>query len=73
MTTYLNIVQIILSIALIALIVLQAKGGSLQRMFGGEGAVFTKRRGAEKVLFNITVGLIVVFFVFSLLSVILQR
>jgi len=69
---YLNIVQVILSVALIALVILQSKGGSLNRMFGGEGGVYKTRRGLEKTLFNVTVALIVAFFVFSLLSVIFQ-
>jgi preprotein translocase subunit SecG len=69
---YLNVVQIILSVALIALVILQSKGGSLGRMFGGEGGVYKTRRGVEKTLFNVTIALIVAFFVFSLLSVIFQ-
>lgn len=72
MARYLNIVQIILSAALIALVILQSKGGGLSRMFGGEGGVYKTRRGFEKTLFNITVALIVAFFVFSLLSVMFQ-
>jgi len=69
---YLNVVQIILSAAVIALVILQSKGGGLSRMLGGEGGVYKTRRGFEKTLFNVTVLLIVVFFVFSLLSVIFQ-
>lgn len=72
MAKYLNVVQIILSVALIILVVLQSKGGSLSRMFGGESGVYKTRRGLEKTLFNVTVALIVAFFVFSLLSVIFQ-
>ena len=72
MTTYLQIVQIILSIATIALVILQSKGGGLSRMFGGEGGIYKTRRGFEKTLFNITMGVIIAFFVFSLLSVIFQ-
>jgi preprotein translocase subunit SecG len=69
---YFNVVQMILSVALIALVILQSKGGSLNRMFGGEGGVYKTRRGFEKTLFNITIGVIVAFFVFSLLSVMFQ-
>ncbi len=72
MVKYLNIVQIILSAALIVLVILQSKGGTLSRMFGGEGGVYRTRRGMEKTLFNFTIALMVAFFVFSLLSVILQ-
>jgi preprotein translocase subunit SecG len=72
LATYLHIVQIILSAALITLVILQSKGGGLSRMFGSEGGVYKTRRGFEKTLFNITVGVILAFFVFSLLSVIVQ-
>jgi len=69
---YFNVVQIILSVALIVLVILQSKGGSLSRMFGGEGGIYKTRRGLEKTLFNATLALIVAFFVFSLLSVVFQ-
>ncbi|MBC7232784.1 MAG: preprotein translocase subunit SecG [Chloroflexi bacterium] len=72
MAKYFNIVQIILSVALIVLVILQSKGGSLSRMFGGESGIYRTRRGFEKTLFNITLLVIVAFFVFSLLSVIFQ-
>lgn len=72
MATYLHFVQIILSVALVTLVILQSKGGGLSRMFGSEGGVYKTRRGFEKTLFNITVGVIVAFFVFSVLSVIVQ-
>lgn len=72
MAKYFNIVQIILSAALIVLVILQSKGGSLSRMFGGESGVYRTRRGFERMLFNITIIVIVAFFVFSLLSVIFQ-
>jgi len=68
---YIQIVQIIISIALIAIILVQAKGqGGLGGIFGGEGAgVYRTRRGVEKTLFNVTIGLAVAFFVISIVSV----
>lgn len=72
MTVYLNIVQIIISIALIALTVMQSKGAGLGRMLGGDSSIYRTRRGVEKTMFNLTVILAVVFFLTSLLSVILQ-
>ncbi len=68
---YIQIVQIIISLALIAVILVQAKGeGGLGGIFGGEGAgVYRTRRGVEKVLFNVTIGLAVVFFLISVVSV----
>ena len=72
MTLYLNIVQIIISIALIALAVMQSKGSGLGRMFGGDSSIYRTRRGIEKTMFSVTVVLAVVFFLTSLLSVLLQ-
>jgi preprotein translocase subunit SecG len=67
---YIQIIQIIISIALIVVILAQAKGqGGLGGIFGGEGSVYHTRRGVEKTLFNITVGLAVLFFVISIISV----
>lgn len=70
LAVYVQIVQIIVSIALIVVILVQAKGqGGLGGIFGGEGSVFRTRRGVEKTLFNVTVGLAVVFFFVSIASV----
>jgi preprotein translocase subunit SecG len=66
---YLQIVQIVISIALIAIILLQAKGSGLGGIFGGEGGIYKTRRGVEKTLFQVTVGLAVTFFVLSLINV----
>jgi preprotein translocase subunit SecG len=68
---YIEIVQIIISVALIAIILVQAKGrGGLGGIFGGDGAVYHTRRGVEKTLFSITIGLAIVFFIMSIISVV---
>ena len=59
------IIQIILSIGMVILVLLQTKGG-LGGLFGGEGSVFHRRRGVEKTLFQITIGLSFVFFLSAL-------
>ena len=67
---YVQIIQIIISIALIAVILVQAKGqGGLGGIFGGDATVYRTRRGVEKTLFNVTVGLAVAFFLISIISV----
>jgi preprotein translocase subunit SecG len=69
---YMQLVQIIISIALIVVILVQAKGaGGLGGIFGGEGrGVYRTRRGVEKTLFNVTIGLATAFFLVSIASVI---
>ena len=67
---YVQVVQMIISIALIVIILVQAKGsGGLGGILGGEGGVYHTRRGVEKTLFNVTVGLAVAFFLVSIVSV----
>jgi preprotein translocase subunit SecG len=71
MGVYLNIAQIIVSIALIVIILLQVRSGGMGGVFGGtETAVHKTRRGIERTLFNVTVGLSVAFFVITILNVI---
>ena len=71
MLTYLYIVQAIISVALITAVLLQTKGSGLGGIFGGTGAVYKSRRGVEKTIFNVTIGLAVAFFVFATIAVIL--
>ncbi len=73
MITYLQIVQIIIAICLMAAILLQVKGQGLGGIFGGtDSGIYKTRRGAERTLFNLTIILVVLFFLFALASVILQ-
>lgn len=64
--------QIIVSIALIAAILLQARGTGLSGTFGGDSAVYRSRRGVERRLWQFTIVLLVLFVVFSLASYILS-
>jgi len=60
--------QIIVSIALIVAILLQARGTGLSSTFGGDSAVYRSRRGVERRLWQFTVVLLALFVVFSLAS-----
>jgi preprotein translocase subunit SecG len=60
--------QIIVSIALIAAILLQARGTGLSGTFGGDSAVYRSRRGVERRLWQFTIILLVLFVLFSLAS-----
>jgi preprotein translocase subunit SecG len=63
---FFNIALIITSIALIASVILQSKGAGLGGLTGADtGGIFTARRGIEKILFWVTVGLSVLFFVLT--------
>ena len=60
--------QLIVSIALIAAILLQARGTGLSGAFGGDSAVYRSRRGVEKRLWQFTILLLVLFVLFSIAS-----
>lgn len=62
--------QIIISVALIALIMLQQRGSGLSSTFGGESAGFLSyrsRRGFEKLIFVLTIVMAIAFLVVSFL------
>ena len=75
MTTYLDLALIVISIALIAVILLQSREAGLGGLGGGAdlgGAGYHVRRGIEKVLFNVTIVLAALFFIVALVSVTLS-
>lgn len=68
MGQYLNIIQIIISITLIVIILIQVKGETGGSMFGGGAGVARTRRGLERTLFNATIVLSAIFLLISFLS-----
>ena len=70
----LRIIQIIIAVAVIVFILLQVRGAGLGSIFGGSsaGSVFKTRRGVERLIFNITIVLVVLFAVVSILSVVIH-
>lgn len=74
LVNYFDIALIITSISLVTSVVLQNKGVGLGGLTGSDtGGVFTARRGIEKTLFWITIGLSVLFFILTLITVILSK
>ena len=66
MNPFLSIGHIIVGLALMAAILLQARGTGLSGTFGGDSAVYRSRRGVERRLWQFTIVLIVLFVLFSL-------
>jgi preprotein translocase subunit SecG len=63
---YINIAQILISVVLTVVILLQAKGSGIgTALGGGTSGSFRTRRGVEKTLFQLTIILAVVFLVIS--------
>jgi len=64
-----SIVQMVLSVLLIIVILLQQKGSGLGAAFGGSGgSVHATRRGVDKVLHQATVVISILFFVISFIN-----
>ena len=71
---YFDIALIITAIALIICVILQNKGVGLGGLTGNDSSgVFTQRRGIEKTLFYVTIGLAVLFFVLVFATVLLSK
>lgn len=73
MSLYLNAAMVVVSIALVVIIVLQSRGAGLGGLGGGasSGSTFHVRRGIERLLFNITIGLSALFFILAVVNVVL--
>jgi len=68
MKQILTIVQMIVSVILIGLILVQARGTGLGRTFGGGSGTSFARRGLEKIIFKLTFIMVAVFLIVSVLS-----
>ena len=66
--TALGVTQIILSIALILVILLQVKGGGLGGIFGQADTVYRTKRGLERRLFQLTIVLVVLFIIVAIVT-----
>ena len=75
MVKILPYIQILLSLLLIAGVLLQRSEGSLGSAFGGDSAIGGRfmRRGFEKILFNATLVVAVLFAISAFASLLLGR
>lgn len=68
MQTYFSIAQIVVAVVLIAVLMLQVRGGGLGGIFGQPDSVYRTRRGMERTLYRFTIALVVVFVILAILS-----
>ena len=66
---YMEVIQIVLSVALIAVVLLQGRGSGFSATFSSDTSIYRTRRGVERTLFQFTIGLAIVFVLVSLVSV----
>lgn len=69
MPTYFLVAQILVSIALIATVLFQLRGGGIGGIFGQADSVYRTRRGIESTLFKLTIILAVVLVVLAIIIV----
>ena len=72
MDNFFLITEIVLGIALVVLIVLQSKGTGMGSTFGGDMGFYGTKRGAEKMLFVMTIIVSFLFLSTALISVIIK-
>jgi preprotein translocase subunit SecG len=72
MGVFLNFAQIVISIVLIGVILLQTRNSGLGSSFGGD-SIYKTRRGLDRTLFQMTIALAVLFGLISLASVLFNR
>lgn len=68
MRNVLLVINIIVSILVTVLILLQGKGAGLGSAWGGGGEMFQTRRGVEKLSLKLTIGLTVAFLLISVIT-----
>ncbi len=67
-----NILQILSALLLIILVLLQSNSSGLGEIFGGSGGnVYSKKRGIEKLLYQLTIIISIIFFGVSLARIVI--
>ncbi|PIU33252.1 preprotein translocase subunit SecG [Candidatus Woesebacteria bacterium CG_4_10_14_0_2_um_filter_39_14] len=66
------LIQILIAVLLIVAVLIQARGAGLGEAWGGSSEFFTSRRGMEKIIFLATIVLAALFFLSSIVSLILR-
>lgn len=70
MKPIISLFQIILAVLLILIIIIQQKGTGLGSTFGGSIGFYSTKRGAEKMIFNLTIILAFLFIALSIIGLI---
>jgi preprotein translocase subunit SecG len=66
--TAFEIALMIVAVALIISILLQARGAGLGSVFGGTGTVFKTRRGIDRLLFRLTILFMALFSILCIVT-----
>ena len=66
------ILQIVLSIVVIALVLIQTQGTGLGKSFGGDSMSYHSKKGIEKGVYYLTMAVIMMFVVLSVFSLVVR-
>jgi len=71
---YVGIAQILISLLLIILILVQTRGTGFAAGYASDSSIFRTRRGVERLVFQLTIAVGVVFLILAIVaSVVLPR
>lgn len=70
---YLNIAQMLVSLLLVGLILMQTRGTGFAAGYSADTSIFRTRRGVERTLFQLTIAVAILFAVLSIVSVMVPR
>ena len=70
---YLNVAQIVVSIVLVCMILMQTRGTGFAAGYSADTSIFRTRRGLEKTVFQLTITVGVVYVLMSIASVVVPR
>lgn len=73
MSQLILVAELIVAIALMVAILLQAKGVGMSAVFGGENTMYRSRRGVEKLLHRGTIALAAVFMILAIVNILISR
>jgi preprotein translocase subunit SecG len=73
MSNLLLILNLLVALALLAMILVQAKGTGLSAVFGGEGGMYRSRRGVEKLLHRATIVAAAAFMTLAVVNIIVNK
>lgn len=63
-----DFIEVPVALLLIASILIQQRASGLSQSFGGSGVTYVQRRGAEKVLYRVSIILSCIFFAIPVLQ-----
>lgn len=72
MNNLLIFLQLIFAIGLVVAVLLQSSGTGLGDIFGGGGESYRSKRGVERILFIVTIGLAIGFILTSIANVFIK-